>query len=84
MAECPLVDALEEKRKEARMAAWAGVLVAILGVLSWSTYGFFACGVAAVAFGAYSRRYAPIEALADFSAGGMLLVIFGFRLVGVL
>jgi hypothetical protein len=84
MAECPLIDAVEEKRKEARMVAWAGVLIAIMGVLSWSTYGFFACGGAAIVFGLYARRFAPTEGLADLAAGGMLLVIFGLRLSGIL
>lgn len=84
MAECPLIDAVEEKRKEARMVAWAGVIVAILGVLSWSSYGFLACGGGAIAFGLYARRYAPMEALADFVAGGMLLVIFSLRFVDLI
>jgi hypothetical protein len=84
MAECPLIDAVEEKRGEARMAAWAGILIAILGVLSWSTYGFLVCGAAAIAFGIYARRFAPTEALADFAAGGMLLVVFALRLAGVI
>ncbi|UCC93332.1 MAG: hypothetical protein JSW25_01280 [Thermoplasmata archaeon] len=83
-AECPLIDAVEEKHREARMAAWAGVLVAILGVLSWSTYGFLVCGGAAVAFGLYARRYAPMEAYADYTAGGMLLALFLLRLAEVL
>jgi len=82
--ECPLMDAVEEKRKEARMAAWAGVFVAILGVLSWSTYGFLACGVGALAFGLYARPFAPMEANADFVAGGMLLAILVLRFAGVL
>lgn len=81
---CPMMDAVEEKRKEAMMAAWAGVMVAILGVLSWSTYGFLACGVGAIALGLYARRFAPMEANADFVAGGMLLAILGLRHVGVL
>ena len=83
-AECPLIDAVEEKRKEARMAAWAGVIVAVLGVLSWSTYGFLACSLGAITFGLYARRFAPIEALADFAAGCMLLGVLGLRLAGLL
>lgn len=84
IAECPFIDAVEENRKEARMAAWAGVIVAILGVLSWSTYGFLACGMGAIAFGLYARRFAPVEALADFTAGCMLLGVLALRVAGLL
>ena len=66
------------------MAAWGGILVAILGVLSWSAYGFIACGLAALVFGAYARRYAPMEANAAFAAGALLLAVLVLRLLGVL
>ncbi len=81
---CPMMDAVEEKRKDALMAAWAGVVVAILGILSWNTYGFLACGVGAIVFGLYARPFAPMEANADFVAGGMLLAILVLRFAGVL
>lgn len=84
MGECPLVDEMEEKYNEARTAAWVGVVVAILGVLSWSTYGFLVCGAGAIACGLYARRYAPMEAIADIVAGAMLLVILGLRVGGIL
>jgi hypothetical protein len=84
MAECPLVDGVEKAHREAVIAAWGGILVAVLGVLSWSTYGFLACGVGALAFGVYARRYAPMEANADFAAGGLLLAVLALRLSGVL
>ena len=32
--ECPIADVLERREREARTAAWAGILVAVMGVLS--------------------------------------------------
>jgi len=84
MGECPLIDEMEEKHKEARTVAWVGVAVAIFGVLSWSAYGFLVCGAGAIGCGLYARRYAPLEAMADFVAGAMLLVILGLRAEGLL
>jgi hypothetical protein len=81
---CPLVDEVEKRHQEAVMAAWGGIIVAIIGVLSWSTYGFAACGLGALAFGVYARRYAPMEANACFAAAALLLVVLGLRLTGVL
>lgn len=83
-AECPLVDQVERRRQEAVMAAWAGIIVAIIGVLSWSTYGFGACGAGAVVFGLYARRCAPMQANACFAAGALLLAVLSLRLAGVL
>lgn len=82
--ECPLIDMAEKRHQEAVMAAWGGVIVAILGVLSWSTYGFLACGLSALAFGAYARRHAPMEANACFVAGAMLFVVLALQLGGLL
>jgi hypothetical protein len=83
-AGCPLIDEVEKRHQEAVMAAWGGILVAIIGVLSWSTYGFAACGLTALAFGAFARRYAPMEANACFAAGALLLTVLVLRLAGVL
>lgn len=80
MGECPLIDVMEEKHREARTAAWVGVALAIFGVLSWSAYGFLVCGAGAIICGLYARRYAPMEAMADYVAGAMLLVILFLRL----
>jgi hypothetical protein len=79
-----MIDAIEERRKDARRAAWAGILIAILGVLSWNTYGFLVCSIAAMVFGLYAYRWAPREALADFVVGGMLLVVLALRLGGII
>ena len=38
--ECPIAEVIERKEKEARTAAWAGILVAVLGVMSWNEWGF--------------------------------------------
>lgn len=81
---CPAADVIERKESEARTAAWAGVLVAILGVLSWHTYGFLVCAAGAMVFGLYARGFAPREALADFAAGALLLGVLGLRLAGVI
>jgi hypothetical protein len=78
------VNEAEERYREARTAAWLGVAVAILGVLSWSAYGFAACGAGAIACGLYARRYAPSESMACFVAGAMLLAVLGLRLGDVL
>jgi hypothetical protein len=83
-AGCPLIDEVEKRHQEAVMAAWGGIIVAIIGVLSWSTYGFAACGLGALAFGVYARRYAPMEANACFAASALLLVVLSLRLAGVL
>ena len=82
--ECPIVDAIERKEQEARMAAWAGILVAILGVLSWNTWGFLICGTGAIVFGLYARRFAPHQARADFAAGAIVLVVLILRMADVL
>ncbi len=81
---CPAEDVIERKESEARTAAWAGVLVAILGVLSWNTYGFLACAAGAAVFGAYARRFAPREAMADVAAAALLLGVLGLRLGGAI
>jgi len=75
---------IERKGSEARTAAWAGVLVAILGVLSWNTFGFLVCAAGAFAFGAYARAFAPREAMADLAAGSLLLAVLGLRLGGAI
>lgn len=75
---------MERKYGQARNAAWAGVLIAILGVLSWNTYGFFVCGLGAIVFGFYARPFAPHEAMADLAAGGMVLGVLGLRHIGLL
>jgi hypothetical protein len=82
--ECPLIDMAEKRHQEAVMAAWGGIIIAILGVLSWSTYGFLACGLGAFAFGVYARRHAPMEANACFAAGALLLAVLVLRLGAVL
>jgi len=84
MAGCPFIDEIEEQHREARTVAWVGVAVAIFGVLSWSAYGFLVCGAGAIICGLYARRYASMEAVADFVAGAMLLAILGLRAGGVL
>ncbi len=82
--ECPLIDEVEKRHQEAVMAAWAGVIVAIIGVLSWSTYGFLVCGAGAIGFGLYARRFAPMEANACFAAGALLVAVLALRLAGLL
>jgi hypothetical protein len=82
--ECPLADAIERKEREARAAAWAGLLVAVLGVMSWSTWGFLLGGVGALALGVYARRFAPSQAWGAISAGAMALGVLGLRLSGLL
>ncbi len=86
-AECPgcsLADAIEKKEREARAAAWAGLLVAVLGVMSWSTWGFLMGGVGAFAFGLYARGFAPYQAWGAFTAGALALGVLGLRLLGLL
>ena len=83
---CPgrvIVDAIERRQQEARNAEWAGVLVAVLGVLTWNPWGFLACGICALAFGLYARRFAPMESWGALAAGGMLLVVYGLSLADV-
>jgi hypothetical protein len=83
-AACPLVDEAGKRHQDAVMAAWGGIILAIVGVLSWSTYGFAACGLGAIGFGLYARRWAPMEANACFAAGALLLAVLALRLAGVL
>jgi hypothetical protein len=78
------VDVVERRYEQARTAAWAGVVIAILGVLSWNTYGFLFCGLGAIAFGLYAMGFASREALADFAAGAMVLGVLGLRYLGLL
>ena len=86
-AECPmcsLADVIEKKEKEARAAAWAGLLVAVLGVMSWSTWGFLMGGVGALAFGLFARRFAPYQAWGAFTAGALAFGVLGLRLLELL
>ncbi|NIP34819.1 MAG: hypothetical protein GWN39_12085, partial [Thermoplasmata archaeon] len=55
-----------------------------IGVLSWSTYGFLVCGVGAIGFGLYARRFAPMEANACFAAGALLMAVLALRFAGLL
>ena len=82
--ECPLVDVMERKASEARMAAWAGVLVTILGVVSWTTLGFAAGGVGAIALGLYARTFAPRESYGALTGGGLALAVLALRLLDLL
>jgi len=82
--ECPIADVIERKEKEARTAAWAGILVAVLGVLSWNEWGFLMGGIGAIIFGLYARGFAPQQAMAAFVAGAMALGVLGMRLAGLL
>jgi hypothetical protein len=79
---CSLAEAIERKEREARGAAWAGVLVAILGVMSWNTIGMAGGGLGAVAFGLYARNFAPREANGALAGGALALVVFGMRMAG--
>lgn len=82
--ECPIAEVIERKEKEARTAAWAGILVAILGVLSWNEWGFLMGGIGAIGFGLYARNFARQQAVAAFVAGAMALGVLGMRLAGLL
>ena len=82
--ECPLVDEGEKRRHEAVTASWAGIIVAIVGVLSWSTYGFTVCGLGALVAGLYARGHAPAEANGPLAASVLLLALLALRLAGVL
>ena len=77
---CDLADAIERKEREARGASWAGVLVAVLGVMSWTTVGFLGGGIGAVAFGLYARAFAPREHLAALVAGALAFGVLALRL----
>lgn len=77
---CSLADVIERKEREARGAAWAGVLAAVLGVLSWQTIGFAGGGVGAIAFGLYARNFAPREAKAAYAAGALALAVLALRI----
>jgi hypothetical protein len=77
---CSLADVIERKEREARGAAWAGVLAAILGTMSWQTIGFAGGGVGAIAFGLFARNFAPREARAAYVAGILALVVLALRL----
>jgi hypothetical protein len=77
---CSLADVIERKEKEARRAAWGGVLVAIMGVMSWQTIGFIGGGIGAIIFGLYARNFAPREALAAYAGGILALAVFALRL----
>jgi hypothetical protein len=81
---CSLADAIERKEREARGAAWAGVLVAVLGVMSWTTVGFIGGGVGAVAFGLYARVFAPREHLAALVAGALAFCVLALRLADLI
>lgn len=82
--ECPIADVIERKEKEARTAAWAGILVAVMGVLSWNEWGFLMGGIGAIGFGLYARAFAPQQAMAAFVAGSMALGVLAMRFAGLL
>jgi rubredoxin len=82
--ECPIADVIERKEKEARTAAWAGILVAVMGVLSWNEWGFLMGGIGAIGFGLYARAFAPQQAMAAFVAGAMALGVLAMRYAGLL
>ena len=82
--ECPIADVIERKEKEARTAAWAGILVAVMGVLSWNEWGFLMGGIGAIGFGLYARAFAPQQAVAAFMAGAMALGVLAMRLADLL
>ncbi len=82
--ECPIAEVIERKEKEARTAAWAGILVAFLGVLSWNEWGFLMGGIGGIGFGQYARAFAPQQAVAAFVAGAMVLGVLGMRFAGLL
>ena len=82
--ECAIADVIERKEKEARTAAWAGLLIAVLGVMSWSTWGFLMGAVGAFAFGLYARRFAPYQAWGSFTAGVLAMGVLALRLLELL
>jgi hypothetical protein len=82
--ECPIVDVMERRRREGRMAAFAGVLVAVLGVMSWTELGAGGGGIASIALGAYSYRIEPAFALAPIVAGALALGVLAMHLLDVL
>ena len=77
---CNLADVIERKEREARGAAWAGIAVAVLGVMSWRTVGF----VGAIAFGLYARNFAPQQYIAALVAGALALGVLALRLTRLL
>jgi hypothetical protein len=81
---CAIADVIQRKEREARGAAWAGVLAAILGVMSWSTLGMAGGAVGAFAFGLYARAFAPRESLGAFTGGALALAVLALRLAGLL
>ena len=79
---CAIADVIERKEREARAAAWAGVLAAILGTMSWNEFGMVAGGIAGFVFGLYARAFARLESYASFSGGVIALVVLALRLAG--
>ncbi len=82
--ECPIAEVIERREREARTAAWAGILVAVMGVLSWNEWGFLMGGIGAFGFGLYARTFAPQQAVAAFAAGAMALGVLVMRYAGLL